>query len=264
MGPHFPKRIVCLTEESVEVLFHIGMGHLVVGVSAYVERPTEAKKLPVVCAFTGGSVKKVRDLKADLVLGFSDIQKDFARDLIGEGQSVYIANHRSISGIITYVNTLGFMVGALKETALLVQKLEAQILKAQNFSKTLKVRPKVYIEEWDEPMICGIQWFSEIVELCGGINITKEKSESGGLARERFVNVEEVVEANPDIILACWCGKKVDIKSIKEREGFGHVKAVQNDWVLELDPAIFLQPGPAPILAGIDIIIDLLTEFDSK
>lgn len=262
MSSHFPKRIVCLTEEGVETLFEIGMGHLVVGVSAFVERPVEAKQLPVVCAFTGGSVKKVMSCEPDLVLGFSDIQKDLARDLIAQGLSVYIANHRSLSGILSYIKMLGYMVGAPLRTDELVKKLETKIKVAQDFAKTLKVKPRVYIEEWDEPMICGIEWFSEIVQLCGGISVTNEISQKGSLAKDRFVSSEQIGALNPDMILACWCGKEVDMDSFKSRVGLKDTNAVLKGRIFELDPAIFLQPGPAPILDGIDQLIEIFRSFD--
>lgn len=252
----YPERIVCITEESVETLYLLGEERRIVGVSAFVERPPEAKNLKKVSAFTSANIDKILELEPDLVLGFSDIQKDIAKDLIGAGVNTFIANHRSLDEIQNYILWLGSMVGKASEAEKLNAKLDVQKKLALDFTSSLKERPKVYLEEWDEPAISGIRWFSEIVELCGGVDIFSEKSQAS-LAKDRYVNFDEVVESNPDFILPCWCGKKVDVDSIKSRDGFEGIKAVKNNQIFELDPAVFLQPGPAPFLDGIPTIIDI-------
>jgi len=256
----FPKSIVCLTEESVEVLYALGRSELIVGVSAFVERPKEAKKKKRVCAFTSANLKKIVSMNADLILGFSDIQKDIARDLIAMGQNVFIANHRSVEGILNYISMLGHMIGEGEKTLSYIEELENKISMARARASEFKHRPKVYIEEWDSPLICGIQWFSEIVEICGGEVIHMDKS-MNSLATDRFITNEEVVAANPDIIFACWCGKKVVFNHIYEREGYTEISAVKNAQVFELKPEIFLQPGPAPIVSGIDQLLDIFEKY---
>ena len=260
MSLRFPKSIICMTEESVETLYELGKQDLIVGVSAYVERPIEAKKKPTISVFTHANLKKIVDMKPDLVLGFSDIQKDVARDLIGLGINVFIANHRSIEGILNYIHMLGNMVGEAERTKLFINKLEDKISYAKEKASSFKIRPKVYIEEWDNPAICGIEWFSEVVELCGGDVIHKEKS-SSSLAKDRIITMDEVAESNPDIILACWCGKKVQLGTILERKGLSNVNAIKNSAVYELKPEIFLQPGPAPIVDGIDILLSIFEKI---
>ncbi|MFT6070068.1 MAG: iron complex transport system substrate-binding protein [Bacteriovoracaceae bacterium] len=256
----YPERIICLTEESVETLFHLGEEHRIVGVSAYVERPVEAKKIKKVSAFTSANIGKILELKPDLVLGFSDIQKDIARDLIGAGINVYFANHRSLEEILNYILCLGSLVGKKEEALELISTLEKNLLKASEFSKTLSRKPRVYIEEWDEPMISGIKWFSELIEACGGVDIFSQKSQQS-LAPDRIVSNKDVISSNPDFIFGCWCGKKVDIDQIKSREGYLNIEAVKNNRVFELDPAIFLQPGPAPFIDGIPKIINFFKDF---
>ena len=259
-----PERIICMTEESVEFLHAIGRSDLIAGVSVYAKRPAEVKQHPVISAFTHANLKKIQKIKPDLVIGFSDIQKDIARDLIAEGIDVYISNQRSIEEIFRYMWTLGHMVGEGEKTESYLRTLEEKIVKARAFSKTLKKRPKVYIEEWDEPQICGIRWFSELVSLCGGVDIFEGKSLDGIKASERFVTNQEVGMQNPDIILASWCGKKVDIESIKNRPELKDVSAIKTNAIYELEPEIFLQPGPALFVDGIDRLIDLFSSFNSK
>ena len=256
----YPKKIVCITEEAVEFLFAIGEGHRVVGVSAYVKRPEEATGLPKVSAFINGSIKKIKTLEPDLILGFSDIQKDFARDLIGEGFNVFIANHRSLDGILKYLHMIGNLVGRPKETERFLKIIHEKIDRAKEFSKTLDEKPRVYIEEWDEPRITGIEWFSELIELCGGKHVFSSQS-SQAMAKDRYVDDEMIINENPDIIFGCWCGKPVDIDSIKNRPGYSDILAVKNDNIFELEPEIFLQPGPAPFISGIDQIIDIFSKL---
>jgi len=258
----YPERIVCLTEESVEVLFALGQGHRIVGVSAYVERPEEAKEIPTVTAFVSGHIRKIVELRPDLVLGFSDIQKDLARDLIGEGLNVFIANHRTLSEVLNYIEMLGNLVGEAQKCASYIKTLKEHIEKAECFKKTLKNRPRIYIEEWDDPLIAGIHWFNEIVELCGG-ELIFPNSDLGPMAKDRYISPESVIEKDPEIILACWCGKKVEVDTIKERENWQNIEAVKNNHIYELEPEIFLQPGPAPIISGIDIIIEILKTYQS-
>lgn len=262
MSLQFPKSIVCMTEESVETLYAIGKEDLIVGVSAYVERPIEAKKKPVVSVFTNANLNKIVELRPDLVLGFSDIQKDVAKDLIGLGLNVFIANHRSVQGILNYIYMLGNLVGEPEKTKEYLAKLEHKISYAKERASKFKFRPKVYIEEWDNPAICGIQWFSEIVELCGGEVVHKDKSNSS-LAKDRIVEMTEIAKLNPDIILACWCGKKVQLGTILERKELSSVNAIVNSHVFELKPEIFLQPGPAPIIDGIDILLEIFEKLST-
>ena len=259
----FPTRIICMTEESVEFFHAIGRSDLILGVSAYAVRPAAVKMHPVISAFTHANLKKIISMKPDLVIGFSDIQKDIARDLIGEGIEVYISNQRSLTEILAYLWRLGHMVGEIQKTQAFVASLQKKIAMAADMGKNFKYHPRVYIEEWDEPKIAGIRWFSELIELCGGIDVFKERSQSGNLASGRFVTNEEVILANPDIIFACWCGKKVDISSIKNRRDYSDISAIKNNQIIELPPEIFLQPGPALIVDGIDVLLSIFSALQN-
>lgn len=254
----FPKKIVCLTEESVETLYLLGKEELISGVSVFVKRPEAAQKLPKISHFTSAQVEKIVDLKPDLVLGFSDIQKDIARDLIGAGLNVFIANHRSIEGIIDYVGMLSRLVGAQKQGEDLQAKLERKIDELQK--RAAKNPLRVYFEEWDEPKISAIRWVSELIGICGGKDINLKSN--GILAKDRFMTDEEVIKGNPEIIIGCWCGKKVKIDSFKKRANWDQISAVKSNFIYEVEPEIFLQPGPAPILDGGDILLNLFGKVD--
>jgi len=260
MNKLYPNRIVCMTEESVELFHLLGRSDVIAGVSVYAKRPSEVKKHPVVSAFTHANLKKISGMNPDLVIGFSDIQKDIAKDLVENGLNVLITNQRSIEEIFQTMLLTGNLIGEGEKTLALIKTFEAKIQWAREKAKLRSQRPKVYLEEWDEPQICGIRWFSELIEICGGVDIFSDISREGNKGKDRFVNNDQVREKNPDIILASWCGKKVDIQSIKDRPGFEQVRAVQKNQVFELAPEIYLQPGPALFVDGIDQLTNL---FDS-
>ncbi len=251
----YPQRIVCLTEESVETLYLLGLQDRIVGVSCFVERPVEAKQKEVVTSFTNSNIEKIIKLKPDLVLGYSDIQKDIAKTLIGEGLDVWISNHKSIEEILRYINMLGGMLGVQEKAEILSSSISNKI---QSLDKTNKFR--CYIEEWDEPIIVGSKWFSEVIELAGGKDIYKDYALKP-LAKDRIVDISRISDLDPEFIFLCWCGKKVNLDKVYKRPEFFETRAYKNKKIFELDPSIFLQPGPAPLLDGIDIIQRI---FNSK
>lgn len=250
------KSIICLTEESVETLYLLGKEHLIKGISAFVERPKIAKNLPVVTSFIKSDYKKINDIKPDLVIGFSDIQKDIARDLIGLGHNVWISNQRSLEDILQYIYQLSLIVDAKEKGMALIKEFKSLIDKAKLKGSTRKYKPKIYFEEWDDPQISAIKWVNEVIEICGGENIFKEQSNEA-MAMKRVITNEEVIKRNPDIIIACWCGKKVDLNSIKKRDGFSDIAAVKNNHVFEVEPEIFLQPGPALMIDGLNKMLEI-------
>lgn len=253
----YPSKIICLTEETVETLYLLGREDLIAGVSEYVERPPEAKSLPQVTQFIRSDISKIESLAPDLVLGFSDIQKDIARELIGKGLNVLITNQRSLEEILSSILLLGRIVGEEEKSLALVQGFREKMSSVAEKAKRLPFKPKVYFEEWDHPRLSGIRWVSELIEICGGENIFADKT--GSLARERAVEDQEVIQRNPDIIFGCWCGKKVKTDSFAQRAGYQTITAVEKKCVWELDPAIFLQPGPALFIDGLDQMQDFFT-----
>ncbi len=246
-----PERIVCLTEEPTEILYNLGEEERIVGISAYTERPPRASdEKEVVSAFIGGSVKKISALKPDLVIGFSDIQAQLAHDLIKANQPVVIFNQRSIQQILDVIVTIGSIVGRRDDAMEMARGYMENIRDTRQRTQSGSRRPRVYFEEWDDPRISAIQWVSELIEIAGGENIFADRAR-GKLAKERFVDDAEICAADPEIIAACWCGKEVDLESIKERPDYAEVTAVERDEVYELDPAIILQPGPACLSDGL-------------
>lgn len=247
--PHGARRIVCLTEEPTEILYALGQQDRIVGISAYTVRPPEVVgSKPVVSAFIGGSVDKICALKPDLILGFSDIQAKLASELISANQQVLIFNQRSIQEILDVIVQIGLLVDCGDAARNLVASYVTHLETAQDRASKRGAGPRVYFEEWDDPMISGIQWVSELIEVVGGQDVFAEKSR-GKLAKERFVSVEEVVQADPEVMLACWCGKGFELAPTQQR--LQGVSALTTGRVYEIPPEQILQPGPACLTDGL-------------
>ncbi len=258
----FPaERIVCLTEETVETLYLLGEQHRIVGISGYVVRPPEARReKPRVSAFTSADIEKIDALKPDLVLSFSDLQADIVALLIRRGIAVHAFNQRSVAEILAMIRMLGAFVGASDRADALAASYEARLAEAK--ARAPARRPRVFFEEWDEPLISDIQWVSELVEIAGGIDIFPELAQCRG-AKDRIVTREEVIARAPDIIIASWCGRKFNAKRVKERPGFAAIPAVREGALYEIKSPLILAPGPAALgdgLAALQTIIERWAE----
>ena len=246
----YPQRIVCLTEETTEALYLMGAGDLIVGVSGYTARPPEARQKPKVSAFINARFDKILALRPDLVLGFSDLQADIAAELIRRGCNVAVFNQRSIAEILRMIRMLGALIGHQDRGESLAAELEAGLDTIRASAAALPHRPRVFFEEWDTPLISGIRWVEELVEISGGAPIFPELA-SAGLAKDRIVDPEAVRERAPEIIFASWCGKKVKRATIEGRPGWSSVPAVANGHIYEIKSTYILQPGPASLTDGV-------------
>lgn len=254
-----PTRIVCLTEEPTETLYLLGEQHRIVGISGFTVRPSEARRdKPKVSAFTSAKIGKILDLQPDLAIGFSDIQADIAAALIKAGVEVWISNHRSVDGIVDYVRRLGGLVGAAARANELADALQQRLDDVAAASARLPVRPKVYFEEWDEPLITGIRWVAELIRIAGGDDVFPERA-AMPLARDRILaDGREVIARAPDLILASWCGKKFQPSHVAGRPGWDAIPAVRNGELHEIKSPIILQPGPAALTDGLDALVRVI------
>lgn len=248
-----PRRIVCLTEEPTEVLYALGEQHRIVGISGFTVRPAIARReKPKVSAFTSAKIGEILALKPDFVIGFSDIQADIAAELIKQGVEVWISNHRSVQGILDYVQRLGALVGVPQKAEAYAANLRAHLDAVAAQAALLPVRPKVYFEEWDEPLISGIQWVAELVRIAGGDDIFPELA-AESLAKNRIMaDGRAVLERNPDIIFGSWCGKKFRPEKVAARPGWQAIEAVRRHQLFEIKSPLILQPGPAALTDGLN------------
>ncbi len=256
------ERIVCLTEETTETLYEIGEDWRIVGISGFTVRPPHARReKPRVSAFTTAKIDEILSLRPDLVLGFSDIQADIAAELIGHGIEVHVFNHRSVDGILRMIRTLGAMVGCAEKGERLAVRLAANLARVQERARGFTDRPRIYFEEWSDPMISGIRWVSELLGYAGGEDCFPELSESP-LAKGRIIeDPHEVVRRAPDIIIGSWCGRKFRPERVVARPGWENVPAVRDGHVYEIKSSIILQPGPAALTDGVAGIQELIERW---
>ena len=259
-----PERIVCLTEETVETLYLLGEDRRIVGVSGYAVRPPQVRReKPRVSAFISADVPKILDLKPDLVLAFSDLQADIVAELIRKNVAVHAFNQRDIAGIFDMIRTLGAIVGATAKAEALASSLARHIGQVHERSLRLPRRPRVYFEEWDEPMISGIAWVSELIEAAGGIDVFPQLAARKN-AKDRIVSPDKVIAAQPDVIIGSWCGKKFAPAKVTARPGFAEVPAVATGWLREIKSTLILQPGPAALTDGLDQMASIVGEWAER
>jgi iron complex transport system substrate-binding protein len=261
----YPSRIVCLTEETTETLYLLGEGDRVVGVSGYTVRPPEARQKPKVSAFINARFDKIEALEPDLVLAFSDLQADIARELIRRGYPVYTFNQRSVEEILQMIRIVGALVGCADKGDALASELERGLdgiagrpwrdaIGGQPWRteapQARRRRPRVFFEEWDEPLISGIRWVEELVEIACGDPIFPELRDKA-LGKDRIVDPATVLARDPEIVIASWCGKAMKKRTIVERPGWDAAAAVRGDRIHEIKSTYILQPGPASLTEGV-------------
>jgi iron complex transport system substrate-binding protein len=253
----YPERIVCLTEETTETLYLLGEGDRVVGISGYTVRPPEARQKPKVSSFLHARYEKIEALQPDLILAFSDLQADITTDLVKRGYPVFTFNQRSVAEILQMIRVLAGIVGVAEKGEALVARFERGLDDIRERAATLPRRPRVFFEEWYDPLISGIRWTEELVEIAGGDPIFPELA-GAGLAKDRIVSSEQVVERAPDVIIGSWCGKPVRKERITSRPGWRDVPAVKNGRIYEVKSTYILQPGPAALTEGVSQLHDII------
>jgi iron complex transport system substrate-binding protein len=259
-----PERIICLTEETVETLYLLGEESRIVGISGYVVRPPRARReKPRVSAFTSADIPKILALKPDLVLTFSDLQADIAAALIRAHVDVHAFNQRTIAQIFDMIRTLGALVGAVERADRLASELAAALGAARQRAAQSSRRPRVYFEEWDDPMISGIGWVSELIEAAGGVDVFAHRA-SCRSAKDRIVTAEDVIRSEPDIIIGSWCGKKFRPEKLATRPGFDRIPAVRSGALHEIKSPLILQPGPAALTDGLSALQAIIANADPE
>jgi iron complex transport system substrate-binding protein len=258
----YPCRIVCLSEETTETLYLLGEQHRIVGISGYTVRPPQARRdKPKVSAFTSARIDRIVALRPDLVLTFSDLQADIAADLIRNGLHVHAFNQRDVAGILAMVRLLGAMVGAADVAARLADTLSARIERVRARAAD-GPRPKVFFEEWDEPLISGIGWVSELIAIAGGEDCFAELA-ANALARDRIVTPEAVCARQPDVVIGSWCGKRFRPERVAARPGWDRLPAVAAGHLYEVKSSLILQPGPAALTDGLTALEKIIGQWRS-
>lgn len=255
-----PQRIVCLTAETAEVLYALGAGDRVVGVSSFAPTAPDGRKRPVVSVFTTFYYDVIDSLEPDLVLAFSDLQAEATRELGTRGHNVLLTNARTLGQVMATIATLGRLVDRAAAAERFIARLQAQLEAARNEAAQAPVRPTIYFEEWDDPMITGIAWVRELIEAAGGRDAFPELADRP-TATQRIVTPEQVLERQPQIIVASWCGKRARLDRIQARSGWDALPAVRAGAVHEIDAAHCLRPGPTLFTEGLPRLQSIVRQW---
>ncbi len=257
-----PQRIVCLTEETTEWLYLLGEQHRIVGISGYTVRPRQARQeKPRVSAFLDGKLDRIVELEPDLVIGFSDMQAALADKLVRAGLEVWITNQRSVAQIFTTLRRVAALVGAGERAEAWIAGVTARHAEIAAAAAAWPRRPRVYFEEWDEPMISAIRWVSELVGIAGGDDVFPELAVQS-LGRDRVIaDPLEPARRAPELIVGSWCGKKFRPERVAARPGWGDVPAVREGRLFEIKSCDILQPGPAALTDGLEQLHALMRRW---
>ncbi|HLA12872.1 MAG TPA: cobalamin-binding protein [Pyrinomonadaceae bacterium] len=246
----YPRRIICLTEETTETLYLLGEQERIVGVSGYTVRPPEARQKPKVSAFINAKFDKILALEPDLVFAFSDLQADIAAELIRQGVTVMTFNQRSIAEILEMILTVGRIVGSEEKAERLVLSLQTELDAVRESAARFAHRPRALFEEWYDPLISGIRWVDELIEVAGGQSVFPELRQHQA-AKDRIISPSDVIDRDPEVIIGSWCGRAVKKEWIRNRDGWDRISAIRNNHIYEIKSAFILQPGPAALTEGL-------------
>jgi iron complex transport system substrate-binding protein len=258
----FPRRVVCLTAETTEIAFMVGAGDRVVGVPGTARRPEAARDRARVGGFTTFRTDRILALQPDLVLGFSDLQRDVVTELIGAGVAVLCTNQRRLDEVLAAILLVGGALGCEAAARDVVADMRDEITQMHEYTSVWPDRPRVYFEEWMDPLIAGIGWVSDLIEIAGGHDVFAEMRERRS-ATERVVAPADVVARDPQIILASWCGKPVNAAAIAARPGWQGIAAVTAGEVHEIAGEDVLSPGPS-LVHGLRRIHEVIQAFQAR
>ena len=258
-------RIACLSTEAVETLYALGAEDCIAGISGFTTRPARARaEKPKISGFSSSRVERILAVEPDLVIGFSDMQSDICKELVGAGVEVHLFNQRDIAGILRMVRTLAALVNKQPEGERLVGELQQTVESIREQARQWATRPKVYFEEWNDPLISGIGWVSEMISIAGGQDAFPDLSVYPGAAQRIIADPAEVIRRAPDIIIGSWCGKKFRPESLSGRPGWEAIPAVRDAMVFEIKSADILSPGPAAITEGLTQIAMLIRRWQER
>ena len=260
-----PQRIVCLTEETTEWLYMLGEEVRIVGISGYTVRPRRAREeKPKVSAFLSAKIDQILALKPDCVFGFSDLQADIAASLIRAGVQVTVFNQRSVDEIFAMLYQVAAMVGQAEQGMQRLQQMREQLQRIESTAAQFKRRPKVYLEEWDNPHISGIRWVSELIRIAGGDDCFPELAQMP-MGKDRIIaQAQTIIDRAPDIIIGSLCGKKFRPENVVARQGWGNVPAVRHHQIFEIKSADILQPGPAALTDGVAQLHRIMQQWEAQ
>ncbi len=246
------RRIACLSTEVVETLYLLGAEDAVAGISGFTVRPARARReKPKVSGFSRSRIERILAVRPDLVIGFSDLQAPVVDQLIRAGIEVHVFNQRDLAGMLRMIATLARLADRTEQGERLIADLRSRLESARDRAGRLPRRPRLYFEEWNDPIISGIRWVSELIEAAGAEDCFAAESHHAAASGRIIADPQEVVKRSPEIVVGSWCGKKFRQEELVARAGWSVIPAIRNGRVYEIKSADILSPGPSAITHGL-------------
>jgi iron complex transport system substrate-binding protein len=246
----YPRRIASLSDEATELIYLLGEQERIVGVSGFSTRPPEVKSKPKISTFRDANFDAIARLDPDLIITYSDVQAEVTRQASLRGFPVLNCNQRSLAEIFDTISLIARILGKQTRGDELIDGYRSELNSIAEAAHAFRFRPRVFFEEWNDPLISGIEWVEQLVEMAGGEPVFPELR-CKGKANDRVVSPDSVIERNPDVIIASWCGMKVKMSEIVSRPGWDQIAAVRNQHLFEIHSSCILQPGPAALTEGV-------------
>lgn len=244
---------MCLSDEAAELFYLLGEQDRMVGVSGFSTRPPEVRTKPRVSTFRDANFEAIEELKPDLIITYSDVQAEISRQASLRGIPVLNSNQRSLTEIFGTILMISRILGKQAEGERLIADYSLGLDNIRASAENFPWRPRVFFEEWNDPIISGIEWVEELIEIAGGRSVFPDLRRQKK-AKDRVVAWESVVERNPEVIFASWCGMKVKLEEITSRPGSDQIAAVRHGRLFEIPSSIILQPGAAAVTEGVRLL----------
>ncbi len=254
-------RIASTSPDVTEILCALGLFEDLVGVSRFCDWPPEVTIIPTVSDFLSLDLPTLKEVGADIVISSTYIQKDIVRGLTENHMRTLVLHPYNLQSIFDNIRLLGDLFGRSFEAGDLVSRMKREFIEIRSEAAGFSRHPRVFCEEWGKPIVVGIGWIQEMIEIAGGVP-TDGPFVSVVDTSRRTISDRELCERNPEIILLAWCGMggKVNPKVLEAREGWAEIDAVKNGQVHSVDDTYFVRSGPR-LTQGTRKILKFVKEF---
>ena len=262
------NRIVSTAPSNTEILFALGLGNEVVGVSSYCDYPREVPErvsegnLSVVGGFSTIDIEKIVDLDPDIVFATGGVQDQAVETLEGLGITVEVLDAENIDDVLENINRVGDLTGKSELARQLVRGMEQRIEKVTDGVARYD-KPKTFYLIWHDPLMSAGPgtFINDVIQQAGGINLA---GDSG--SQYPIYNLEVLIDQDPEVIIVNLAhgGGGPTAEWVRNQELWQQMTAVKNNRVYEIDANIMNRPSPR-IVDGLDqVVIYIHPEFHLK
>ena len=255
MAPDNPERVVSLAPSITEIIFALGEGYRLKGVTQHCDFPPEAESLPKIGSYVHLDLEKIVALKPDLCLGTRDGNpREVAEKLEALKIPVYTVNPRDLDTVMDTLLEIGGLLNAEKRALALVGEMRARIAEVKSRVANTKERPTVFFQIGIVPIVSvGTHTFiDELITTAGGRNLA-----AGSTPYPRFSR-EQVVALEPEVIIITSMTRGQDFEPVRDEwNQWGSLPAVRNHRVYIVESNLFDRPSPR-LVEGLELLARLI------